>query len=214
MKKQSIFRRVYNYFAKKWLIASIVAIIPCIIAIIDYVYNKDISLWGKIGLITLSLLSICFIILKNYGTKEDIQKCVNADRYYKVILEQAMRLKKTDASTMMKILENENPDAFFKKVHLEDRLIPKMHIERYCNKLINLLAESFGTSYDDVGISIVYKELCDAGDRSNTWQLLYNSQLDRDIDYREVINSTLSTFSAVIETPGLYYFKEKINAER
>lgn len=216
--KKSLTRILNDFFCKYWFLSTVISSIPSVItATISILFHQYIDFPAKIILLVCSFISIFFIGLKNFGAKEDIRKAANEDRFHRLIHEQSLHLKSINANYIIKLLENGKYSNLFEQVnnpYQEGELNPHINIKEYCENLTNLLSGTFDTSKNDIGISIIYKKLCDKNDRNEEWELLYSSQLGKDVDFKDMINSRSSTFSAVIDVPNSYYFREKANAEK
>lgn len=217
-KEKSLARIANDFFCKNWMISTFISIVPSIVTIsTSIMYHQYLGTVSKIVLLTMIVATMLFIGFKNYGAKEDIRKVANEDKYHITILEETMYLRAIDAEYKMELLENGQYEKIFnidENPYKDGPLSPNNYIKQYCQSLATKLTNIFGTRQDDIGISVIYKEMCKRGDTNGEWKLLYSSQIGRDLDFRDIINNHQSTFSAVLDTPGKVYFKEKVNAQK
>lgn len=207
MKKESVRRKIYNFFLKNWIISTMISVVPLAITAYIAIWTSRESFITKIVFTFFILISILFTILKFYFGKVDNEKRQNADKYYQAITE---RFTGVISDITEKIIETicsdkykglvANPIEPFCNNH--SSLNPYHMIEIYCKELKTVLSNFFDADSQDIGLSIFIKK--------EKWDTFYQSQVtQRDLTIQKVTESQDSTLNIVKDARGMLVFKAK-----
>lgn len=218
MKKDSLIRKLFNFFLKNWIISSIISVIPILVSVIvDFWLPIDCPSWCKYLLTGFVAVSVLFTVIKNKCTSVDDNKRQKADKYFQSLTQRNIGTTGNLIEDVVNVIIEKKynnivnvPIAPFCNDH--SRISPYSKIKRYCDDVITILAKHFDATEDDIGISIYIKNTIDNGP-SARWEFLYhNSVITQDLSAASISQNAHSAFFVVQDSPGSIYFKEKKNA--
>lgn len=218
----SITRKIYQYMAKNWIVASSIVAIPFVI---DYVclfkMNDDNKRAISIFIGILMFIAILFTVVRNMAIKYDERKRTLTSEYYNGLVN-VMTLNTVERmETILEIFDSEEYKDKFKSAcktehnpfdNPSSRLNPYKHIKEYCHNAQIVIRDSFGASQDDIVISILYRNTIDENVDDKKWRVLYSTYNVMDITPNSIVSNSNSSFNQVKDKPGKIFFKSKCNA--
>lgn len=216
MDRPSAFRTIFNFFLRNWIVSSIISVVPIVIsAVIDLWLPQVLPIGWRACLTILLLISIFFTIVKNICTSVDAKKRANADTYYQSLTQTNMGTTGTIIERTIEVVSREE----YKNIVLNpldpfnndgSRVNPFTRIGLFCSDAKTILSRHFDAPENDIGISIYVKNIIDEKDAN--WKFLYQTNVSKDLNARDVSDNPESTFNIVKDQVGTNYFKEKKNA--
>ena len=184
-REDSFTRKIYQYMAKNWLIATSIITIPFIVDfIVIFFLNENNKRIIMIIIAILMIFVIIFTSIRNLAIKYDERKRDLTSEYYNGLVDM-MSLNLTNRmETILEIIDNKE---YKNKLRIDckkehnpfdnpsSRLNPHKHIKEYCHNAQDVIRKAFGASPDDIVISILYRNTIDEGVNENKWRILYSS---------------------------------------
>lgn len=226
--KNSIVRRLYEYFNKHWflsfIISSIPAIITTLITLFPERYQEAVNSCPFLEIVLLILLSISavFTLSKLYfSTKESF-----ADRgrlsVYKTLIQSIISFENQNTQELKKLIfqnrykssltySGKEPSPF---LNATSRLHPVHKIEIFLKKVIEVLSTVFGIDQNNISVSLIYKPK-----EKDSWSVISELNIyDDEISLDELMKNPQSSYMQVLSQKGgsLLYIdkKEAISAQK
>lgn len=219
MEKQSVFRKIFNFFLQNWVVSSIISVIPILISMVIDLWLPDVmtAKW-KIGLTIVLMVSVCFTVIKNICTSIDDKKRRNADNYYQSLTQRNVGTTGNIIEGIIEVVskgeyKNIVPKPLAPFNNDGSRVNPYTRIRSYCGDAKSILSKHFDAAENDIGISIYVKNIID--NPESDWKFLYQTNVsNQDLNAGDVVNNRESTFQVVKDDVGTVYFREKRNANK
>lgn len=221
-KEDSLTRKLYQFMANNWIVATLIVAIPMIIDFIClFLLDKDNKIMICFVVIVLMVIVIIFTWIRNMAINYDERKRKLTSEYYNGLVDMITLNLNERMETILEIIDNEEyKDEFKDQTDLphnpfnnqSSRLNPYKHIREYCHSAQNVIRDAFDASQDDIVVSILYRNTIDEDANSDEWNVLYSTYNVIDISPNSIIKNSNSSFNQVKDKPGKMYFKTKANA--
>jgi len=163
--------------------------------------NGNISPVCLTVIIILGTMFLCFTGCKNWADKLDDLKRKNASEIYHELLVGFSTTKMERINQMCNLIIGNKYKLSNTRGSLQfgdtSRANPKSYLNIMLTNFVQVLATLYGTSTDDVGISLAVME-------DDKWHILCSSGISKDLPISIVANDPKSTFFEVKDFVGLY----------
>ncbi len=195
MLTNSIFRKLYDYFIKHWILSALVSTAPTFIFTFTEIFGTNFGLKDKFGALTnlaqlilwpSFVISFVFSFVMALADKRDEYAKQNGQIILSRIIQSLDEIKHKKLKRFIRYIEQNQKNTNL--LPFKDITQPIAQLESILENFQYTLADIFGIKHNDIGISLMYHT-----DKDPSWKWLYTTNIEGDLTLNEIIENPSST---------------------
>lgn len=197
--KDSVHRRIYDFFVKNWLFSAIIASLSSTwfsivrftrpLGVVDY--DNQLTLLGHFVTWPIFFISLLFIVSKSYADKINERSKSDGFFVFRRLLQCVNSVTKFKLDRFCDFIHknHQNPDVFA----FQSITQPKVQIRSILENIQNALSEIFAIEKDDISLCILCKN-------DDDWAFLAKINISNSLSVKELTTNPQSTVYKLIHS--------------